>query len=335
MRYLESLLKYANRHGVKQAMRKYNEYASYIYFWRARWEESGRNIESLRGKSKRPNSQPNQHTEEELTLICNLRRRNPDIGLIDLWHKLRARGYTRSISGLHKALARLGTPTNAKSSPSPTYKPKPYEPMAHPGERVQIDVKYVPINCIDHHLFGKNPYYKLFQYTAIDEYSRLRILGGYDEHNTYASAQFLKVVVSFYKSHGIEVKCVQTDNGAEFTKRLIAKDETDLSSFELTAKHLGIQVKHIKPHTPRHNGKVERSHREDQKLFYSRVGNSKRVFKGLDDFRKKLKRHQDKTNNRPMRPLEYKSPLEYLTERGGGDSDMCVEPTGYGFGVSL
>jgi transposase InsO family protein len=312
MRYRESLLKYANKHGVAKASRKYNEYASFIYFWRSRWEASGRDIESLRNISKHPYHHPNEHTEAELTLIKNLRRRNPNIGLMDLWHKLRSRGYTRSISGLHKALVRLGMPTSVKSNPSPTYKSKPYEQMTHPGERVQIDVKYVPIDCIDHHIFGKNPYFKLFQYTAIDEYSRLRILGGYDEHNTHSSSLFLKSAVSFYKAHGIEVECVQTDNGTEFTKRLLAKDNNNLSSFELTAKHLNIRVKHIKPHTPRHNGKVERSHREDQKLFYSRVTGSNRMFKGLDDFRKKLKRHQDITNNRPMRPLNYLSPLDYL-----------------------
>jgi hypothetical protein len=245
-------------------------------------------------------------------MIRNLRRRNPNIGLTDLWHKLRQKGYTRSQMGLNKALRRLGTPTNPSSNPSPTYKPKPYEQMTAPGERVQIDVKYVPIECIASSAFCKNPYFKLFQYTAIDEYSRLRILEGYDEHNTYTSMMFLKSVVSFYKAHGIAVECVQVDNGSEFTKRLQAKQDSNLSSFELMAKQMNIRVKHIKPRMPRHNGKVERSHREDQKLFYSKVAGSKREFKGLYDFRSKLKRHQNYTNNRPMRPLGFLSPLDYL-----------------------
>jgi transposase InsO family protein len=236
---------------------------------------------------------------------------------MDLWHKLQARGYQRSVQGLNKALKHLGMSTSPHSRPSPTYRPKPYEAMTYAGERVQIDVKYVPMECLDHHLFGRNPYYKLFQYTALDEYSRLRILGGYDEHNTYASAEFLKVVVSFFRSHSIEVKCVQVDNGTEFTKRLLAKDDRNLSAFELTAKHLNIAVKHIKPRTPRHNGKVERSHREDQKLFYSEVVRLNKPFTGLDDFKKRLKRHQDKTNHRPMRPLGYISPLEFLRRDKG------------------
>jgi hypothetical protein len=312
MRYRESLLKYADKHGAAKASRKYNEHLSYIYFWRARWEDGGRSLESLRDQSRRPHSHPNQHTNEELTQIRNLRRRNPHIGLIDLWHKLRAKGYQRTIQGLSKALRQLGIPTNPKSSPSPTCKPKPYQSMTHAGERVQIDVKYVPKECIDPKLLERLPYTKFFQYTAIDEYSRLRILEGYDEHNTYSSSQFLKVVVSFYKAHGIVVECVQTDNGTEFTKRLIANDDHNLSSFELTAKQLNVRLKYIKPHTPRHNGKVERSHREDQKLFYSEAIRLNKLFTGLEDFKRRLKYHQNKTNHRPMRPLDYLSPLEYL-----------------------
>ena len=324
MRYRESLLKYAERHGITKAMCKYNEHASLIYFWRARWLEGGKDIHSLANHSKKPLRHPNQHTEEELTMIRNIWRRGPQIGLTDLWHKLRRRGYTRSLMGLSKALKRMGIKTDPKSSPSPTYRSKPYEAMTYPGERVQIDVKYVPMECIAASALRNRPWFKLFQYTAIDEYSRLRILEGYDEHNTHSSGLFLRSAVSFYKAHGIAVECVQTDNGTEFTKRLVAKDDNNLSAFELTAKQLNIRVKHIKPHTPRHNGKVERSHREDQKLFYSRIAGTRREFKELDDFRRKLKRHQKYTNNRPMRPLEFKTPVEYLDDFKRLRSDMFV-----------
>lgn len=312
MRYRESLLKYARKHGVARASRKYNEYRSYIYFWRTRWEEGGCQIESLRDRSRKPHSHPNQHTKEELLLIKSTRRHNPNIGLMDLWYKLQDKGYTRSAMSLHEALARLHLVTNPKSNPSPTYKPKPYKQMTYPGERIQIDVKYVPRECISPRILTKNPGLKLYQYTAIDEYSRLRILEAYDEHNTYTSSLFLKQAISFYKAHNIEVECVQVDNGLEFTKRLIANNDTNISLFELTANQLNVKVKHIKPHTPRHNGKVERSHREDQKLLYTPAATKKKQFLGLTDYKKSLKRHQNKTNNRRMRPLNYLSPLDYL-----------------------
>ena len=318
MRYRESLLKYATKYGVSKASRKYNEHRSYIYFWRARWEENDRRIESLRDKSKRPRYNPTQHTNEELILIRTVRRRNPNIGLMDLWYKLQDKGYTRSSMGLYKALTRLQIATNPKSSPSPTCnRSRPYEQMSYPGQRIQIDVKHVPRDCISPRALMSNPSLKLFQYTAIDEYSRLRFLEGYDEHNTYCSSLFLEQAISFYKAHGIEVECVQVDNGAEFTKRLIAQDDTNISLFELTATKHNVKVKHIKPHTPRHNGKVERSHREDQKLLYTIATSPKKQFLGLTDYKKCLKRHQNKTNSRRMRPLNYLSPLDYLKRYGG------------------
>lgn len=84
--------------------------------------------------------------------------------------------------------------------------------------------------------------------------------------------------------------------------------------FEATARRLKVKLKRIKPHTPKHNGKVERSHREDQKLFYSEIIRTNRQITDEEDFRRRLKRHQDKTNNRAMRPLGYLSPKQYLEQ---------------------
>lgn len=57
-----------------------------------------------------------------------------------------------------------------------------------------------------------------------------------------------------------------------------------------------------------YNGKVERSvSREDQKLFYSEIIRLNRLITDEESFKRRLKRHQDRTNNRPMRPLNYLS----------------------------
>ena len=321
MRFRESLMKFVEKYGVGQAMRKYNVHKSYIYFWKARWIAGNKSIESLREKSRAHKTHPAKQTAEEEKLIRNLYRRSPNIGEVDLWHKLRSRGYTRSLSGLSKALHRLGIRTSPKSHPSPSYKPKPYEQMTFPGERVQIDVKYVPKECLSPELTDVAPYIKFYQYTAIDEFSRVRFLMGFGSHDTYSSSVFLRKAYQYYRKLGINIKCIQTDNGPEFTKRLLSvKPGVEESSlFELTAKKLGIEVKHIKPHTPRHNGKVERSHREDQKLFYSPImeEKSKRKFTSLADFSNKLHYHMFRTNRRPMRPLGFLSPLAYLRKFQG------------------
>ena len=131
--------------------------------------------------------------------------------------------------------------------------------MTYPGERVQGDVKVVPrryITDLELHLY---------QYTAIDEYSRLRFLAAYPEQSTYFSADFLKKLQKWYARRGIKVECVQTDNGFEFTSRFSNSRKDRPTFFEQTAMELGIQHKLIRPYTPRHNRTVERNHREGQK----------------------------------------------------------------------
>ena len=183
------------------------------------------------------------------------------------------------------------------------YMPKPYQQMTYPGERVQVDVKVVPRRCIT------DPELRLFQYTAIDEFSRLRFLAAYQEQSTYSSADFLKRLVKWYTRRGIRVECVQTDNGFEFTNRFSNSKRDIPTLFEKTATELGVRHKLIRPYTPRHNGKVERSHREDQKRFYS-----VHSFFSLADFEKQLAVHNRRSNNLPMRPLQWLSPFEFLVQ---------------------
>ena len=246
-------------------------------------------------------SHPSQHTPKELKLIRDLRRRNPNPGMMELWHWLRQRGYTRCPESLFRVVKKLGMFPDAIKQPP--YKPKPYEQMTYPGQRVQVDVKVVPRRCIaDQEL-------RLFQYTAIDEFTRLRFLAAYPEQSTYSSADFLKRLFKWYARRGIRVECVQTDNGFESTNCFSNSKRELPTLFEVAATELGIHHKLIRPYTPRHNGKVERSHREDQKRFYS-----SHSFYSLDDFARQLVVHNRRSNNFPMRPLGWRSPLEFTVQ---------------------
>ena len=101
----QSLMKYAEKYGVSRASRKYNKSRSYIYFWRARWNGTP---ESLECRSRRPRSHPNQHTEAEMKLIRDMRRRNPNMGMVELWHRLRPRGYPRPPGCLFRVRRKRG-----------------------------------------------------------------------------------------------------------------------------------------------------------------------------------------------------------------------------------
>lgn len=53
----------------------------------------------------------------------------------------------------------------------------------------------------------------------------------------------------------LKLNCVRTDNGLEFTNRLVS----DVPSlFEIYLKQCNINHNLIKPYTPKHNGNVER-----------------------------------------------------------------------------
>ena len=73
MRFRLSLIQYAERHGVSNAAKKYKTNRQYIYRWKNRYDGSW---DSLRDRSRRPHSHPNQHTPEEIKLIQDMRRRN-------------------------------------------------------------------------------------------------------------------------------------------------------------------------------------------------------------------------------------------------------------------
>lgn len=293
--YRQALIKYSEKYGVTKAAIRYKTNRQYIYRWLKRYDGTP---QSLSDKSRRPHHHPNEHTADELKLISDMRKRNVNAGLIVFWVKLRQRGYTRSVTGLYRLLRRQGQ--MAEKPPNPKYIAKPYEQMQYPGQRVQIDVKFVPSACIAGDAKGQC----FYQYTAIDEYSRFRYLEAFEEHSSYSSAVFLE---HLQKRFPFKIECVQTDNGQEFTKRLGNTENPKLTLFEARLEQYGIRHKLIKPYTPRHNGKVERSHRKDNEYFYAT-----HTFYSFDDFKKQLAVHNRNYNNFPMRPLNRKSPADYL-----------------------
>ena len=255
-------------------------------------------MQSLADKSHRPHRHPNQHTPEELKLIADMRKRNANAGLVVFWVKLRKRGYSRSITGLYRVLRRQGQ--MAVKPPNPKYIPKPYEKMLYPGQRVQIDVKVVPSACI----VGESQGEKFYQYTAIDEYSRFRYLEAFKEQSSYSSAVFVEHLL---KRFPFKIECIQTDNGQGITKVLGNAKNPKPTMFENKLKQHGIHHKLIRPYTPRHNGKVERSHRKDNEYFYAT-----HKFYSFDDFIKQLKVYNYNYNKFPMHPLNWKSPADYI-----------------------
>lgn len=122
LRRRQAVVKYAKGYGVSKSSYRYNVFRPTIYKWLKRYDG---HLGSLKDESRRPHHHPNQHTEDELKQICNMRRRNPNAGIVVLWVKLRQKGYSRSISSLLKVLKATGQ--MAVKLPNPKYTPKSYE----------------------------------------------------------------------------------------------------------------------------------------------------------------------------------------------------------------
>jgi transposase InsO family protein len=170
-----------------------------------------------------------------------------------------------------------------------------------PGELVEIDVKYVPGT-----IAGK----RYFQYTAIDCASRWRHLDVYDEQTSNRSILFLQDVMSRLP---YEIKAVKTDNGSIFTNYYIGTNKrSDLLVKTLHGLDIFCQKNNIKhflidPGKPAQNGKVERSHREDQEKFYEQ-----NKFKSFTQLQKKMRVWNEYYNNLEHCGLNGKTPNEML-----------------------
>ncbi len=167
-----------------------------------------------------------------------------------------------------------------------------YEPLkgTYPGEFVQIDVKYVPLECIGF----KSSYQRYYQITAIDLYSGKRVLKLVKENSTYETS---KMLVRLENDFGFKIKTIQTDNGREFCN----DREQKKSLFERVIESLRIEYIRTRPYSPWQNGVVERSHKIDNELFYSR-----RRFKSEEEMYKSFKRYSAR------RVLGFKTPNEMV-----------------------
>ena len=262
-----------------------------FYTWLRRYEEHG--VDGLRDRSRRPHTFPNATNAEVVGKIVYLRR-NYHFGphKIAMYLK-RYHDVVISPSGIWRILKRLDM---SRLPASQRYRRhvdrwKRYEKPL-PGHRVQIDVKFIAP------LQGSRK--KHYQFTAIDDCTRIRVLRIYDRLNQQSAIRFLDYVL---EKLPFKVEVIQTDHGAEFG-----------SQFHYHVLDRGIGHVYIKPATPRLNGKVERSHRIDQEEFY-------RMLEGVvvDDtglFNTRLKEWEDFYNfHRPHGALGGQTPYEKLREK--------------------
>lgn len=282
---------YKNGYPVSFVCRRYKISKSSLMRWNKKFDGTK---ESLIDKSHRPLSKhPNAHSNLELKWINDLLRRNPHISMSELYGKLRLNyGYSRHATSLFRVLRKMDFYINKEKHQK--YVPKPYDTPINIGIKWQMDVKHVPKTCYS----GSNGD-KFYQYTIIDEASRERFIYPYKEQSSYSTIDFVKRAIVYF---GYKPKTIQTDNGQEFTYAM----KTDrIHPLDTLLNELDIHHQLIRPRTPRHNGKVERSHRNDQNRFYNYL-----KFYSYDDLKIQMKTYLKRSNNIPMQILGWISPIE-------------------------
>jgi transposase InsO family protein len=256
-----------------------------FYRWKRRYDEEG--LEGLQRKRPVGKKWPNQLSDEVVEKILHLRREYHLGPQRIQWYMERYHGMKVSGSSISRTLVRNGMrrlPANVGRRKVHT---KRYSKRV-PGHHIQMDVKFLIFKD------AKGKKTKRYQYTAIDDATRIRALKIYERHTQKNAIDFADYVVEKFP---FRIQTFRTDRGHEWQ-----------AQFHWHVEDKGIRHVYIKARTPQLNGKVERSHRTDQEEFYQILS-----YKGDVDLEKKLARWERYYNlDRPHGAHNGRSPYEAL-----------------------
>lgn len=298
---------YKKRPNVSAICRKYGINRGRFYYWKKRINppSSGKGKGHSRYKrliaySRKPKTNPKEYSPEVIKLIITIRKRTKR-GPDHIWFELRDKySIFVSVTGIYKVLKRNGLikKRKGKRKEKNTYE----APKYLPGEKVQIDIKYVKLEDEIAKLEGKL-YRWVYQYTAIDIATGIKFKMIYESRDVQAGIDFLTKVRLFYP---FPIQVIQTDNGFEFTWRLHPEIHKT-HPFTLQCELYGWQHKLIPPAYPRANSHVERTHRIDEEECYRR-----RTFTSLKDLHKiNLRSLKYFNENRPQKSKHFLPPLKF------------------------
>jgi transposase InsO family protein/transposase-like protein len=263
-----------------------------FYKWKRRFDEFG--AAGLYDRPRAPHRSPRATAREVVSKILYLRQ-HYHFGpgkIADYLKRFHAVAVARST--VHRILQRHGMqrlPANQKHQPHRKRWQRYEKPQ--PGHRLQLDVKFLE------RIPGTRK--RLYQFTAIDDCTRIRVLKVYDACTQRTAIRFIDEVRARLP---FRIHVVQTDNGAEFQ-----------SQFHWHLEGHDIRHVYIRPRTPHLNGKVERSHRVDDQEFYQLLDKDG-VTDDIHLFNERLKEWEDYYNyHRPHGALGGQTPYERLVEK--------------------
>lgn len=266
-----------------------------LKYWLSTFKKYG--IDGLENKSRRPRTNPKETPIRIKETIIELRQKTK-LSAIKLHWRLKKENILIHERTIGKLLKNEGLTRKYRT------KKIKYRYIKIPlsrGELVEIDVKYVP-NLIENRQY--------YQFTAIDCASRWRYLKIYDDYSNFNSVRFLLELI---RVAPFRIRAIKTDNGSNFTNRYTGYlKSTDLFNpklhqFDVLCQKHNIIHYLIDPGKPAQNGRVERSHRTDQEMFYDR-----NIFKNLKELKQKIHIWNMEYNNLEHCGLNGLTPNEAL-----------------------
>ena len=254
-------------------------------FHRGRQACQGKGEAGLRSKRSVPHSPPNKTPAEVEEKVLHLRREYHLGPMRIVWYLARCHGITISDAGVCRILPQRPEPAASRQA----YPQGPHQALHQAGSRSpHPDGRQVSFRGKDGQKIRR------FQFTAIDDATRIRALKVYERHRQANAIKFVDHVI---ESFPFRIKEIRTDNGHEFQAR-----------FHWHVEDKGIRHAYIKPSSPQLNGKVERSHRSDEQEFPQLPS-----YKGDVDLEAKLRQWEHLCNlARPHGAHNGKTPYEAL-----------------------
>ncbi len=279
------ILRFARELGSTKAIREFNVVGSTFYKWKRAYNKGG--IEGLLRKRPIARSHPNMISSDVTDKILHMRSVYKLGSWRIKWYLERYHGIQVSESSVTRTLKRNGVNVLEKSTSKRALHSKRYSKTV-PGHHVQVDVKFLSF------MDSNGRHVRRFQYTAIDDATRIRALKIFSRHNQENAIIFIDYVVEKFP---FRISTIRTDRGHEFQAK-----------FHWHVEDLGMRHSYIKPRSPYLNGKVERSHLTDQREFYQLLS-----YKDDVDLNKKLQAWEKFYNlNRPHGAHQGMTPYEKL-----------------------
>lgn len=272
-----------------------------FYKWKRAYENKGEaGLINSKPCPQNPKLRTPAHIEEKILHL----RRTYHLGQLRIaWYLKRYHDISISGGGVHNVLKRHGLNRLPRNTRKRAVLTQRYEKQV-PGHHVQVDVKFLDFKD------QQEQKVRRFQYTAIDDATRIRALKVYERHTQENAIEFINHVVDKFP---FRIATIRTDNGHEFQAK-----------FHWHVEDLGMTHRYIKPGTPRLNGKVERSHVTDKEEFYQLLSYTDDV-----DLNEKLREWENFYNyHRPHGAHGGKTPYEVLKEKMGLAAGDSASPPG-------